>query len=84
MDDDAVSSHPHLIRVAWASTTEPADTTQAQQHTKWRMVDIHLARKHFTNQPIVITVPTYYGVLSDKDTSVKVTSSTSFKLSQNL
>lgn len=71
MDDDAVSSRPHLIRVAWVSTTgwivEPYTT-----NTKWRMVDIHLERRHFTNQPIVIIVPTYYGGLLDKATSVKV------------
>lgn len=81
MDDDAVSNHPHLIRrVAWATTTTTITTTTTnrliqykhQQHTKWRMVDTHLARKHFTNQPIVTIVPTYYGVSSDKDTSVKV------------
>lgn len=71
MDDDAVSSRPHLIRVAWVSTTgwivEPYIT-----NTKWRMVDIHLERRHFTNQPIVIIVPICYGGLLDKDTSVKV------------
>lgn len=75
MDDDAVSSRPHLIRVAWSLDDRQrirGISIPYTFHTKWRMVDTHLERKRFTSLPIVIIARIYCGAWLDKDTFVKV------------